>query len=319
LSEYRSKTSEQLISLDVQNSTTNYKTTYSVEIIPVCKDDLVCLPIKLARSLSNIGQLVLCSRVGNSLHLIDPTTLNTAEVSAPVYWRGPFHPLATSTQTTEFVVLDIEPAHHPPRTSHRGRFLIADAQVTPAAGSMDSDTIYHTRTHLGTVLKPGDTVLGYHLAMSNFNNDAWEALDANRVPEVILVRKTYPNRKKKSKGRNWRLKSMVKEAGDDHVGLGRDKGPKQRVGVDNVRAEADYEAFLRDLEEDEEMRAGVNLWKAPPKKKEEDAMDVEESEAGDETGDEEEMPKINVDELLDDMQELNLEGGEGGNEPAFGE
>jgi nonsense-mediated mRNA decay protein 3 len=312
----RSKSSEQLISLDVQNSTTNYKSTYSVEIIPICKDDLICLPLKLARSLSNIGQLVLCARVGNSLHLMDPITLETAEMSAPQYWRAPFATLATSAQTTEFVVLDIEPAHHPPRTSHKGKFLLADAQVTPAAGSMDSDTIYHTRTHLGTVLKPGDTVLGYHLSSANYNNDAWDNLNASRVPEVILVRKTYPNRKKKSKGRNWKLKSIVKEAGDEHVGLGRERqaGGRQR-GADNAKAEADYEAFLRDLEEDEEMRAGVNLWKAPAAKRAEDEMDVEESEAGDD----EELPKIKLDELLDDMQELQLEDAEAGNDAAFGE
>jgi nonsense-mediated mRNA decay protein 3 len=50
----RSKSSEQLISTDVHTSTSNYKFTYSVEIAPICKDDLICLPSKLARSLGNI-------------------------------------------------------------------------------------------------------------------------------------------------------------------------------------------------------------------------------------------------------------------------
>lgn len=50
----RSKSSEQLISTDVHTSTANYKFSYSVEIAPICKDDLVCLPLKLARSLGNI-------------------------------------------------------------------------------------------------------------------------------------------------------------------------------------------------------------------------------------------------------------------------
>lgn len=74
---------------------------------------------------------------------------------------------------------------------------------------MNADVIFHTRTHLGAVLKAGDTVLGYMLGNSNFNNDHWDLMDQTRTPEVMLVRKTYPNRRKKSKARGWRLKSIV--------------------------------------------------------------------------------------------------------------
>ena len=206
----RAKTSEQLISMDIQNSTTNSKLTYSVEIIPICKDDIVCIPIKVARAMSNIAQLVICHRVGNQIYLIDPMTLTLGDISANHYWRTPFPPLADIAQATEFIVLDIEPTSHPPKTAKGGRFLLADAQVTPVGGSMNADVIYHTRTHLGAVLKPGDTVLGYRLANSNFNNDAFEAMNQTMMPEVILVRKTYPNRRKKSKPRGWRLKSIVR-------------------------------------------------------------------------------------------------------------
>ena len=71
------KTSEQLISKDIHSNTSNYKFTYSVDIVPICKDDLVCLPKKLAQSLGNIPQLVLCHRVGTSLQFIDPNTLQS--------------------------------------------------------------------------------------------------------------------------------------------------------------------------------------------------------------------------------------------------
>lgn len=50
----RTKGSEQLLSTDTHSGTSSYKFTYSVEIAPICKDDLVCLSTKLARSLSNI-------------------------------------------------------------------------------------------------------------------------------------------------------------------------------------------------------------------------------------------------------------------------
>lgn len=307
----RIKTSEQLISTDVHTSTSNYKNTFSVELIPICKDDLVCLPKRLAQSLSNIGQLVLCARVGNSVHFIDPTTLQHAELTSPAYWRAPFNSLATLTSTsTEFMVLDIEPTSHPPKTSNKGRFLLADAQVTPANSSMDSDMIFHTRTHLGSILKPGDTVSGYLLTHTNFNDANWEALNqsnlASTIPEVVLVRKTYPERsKKRSKGRNWRLKTMVKQSteGEGEMGgLGRQKGlSKAQQNLEQQRAEADYERFLQDLEEDDELRQAVNLYKAKPKP---GAMDVEDSEAEDDDGD---MPQISMDELLDDVEAMTLD------------
>eukprot|EP00955_Chlamydomonas_euryale_P096452 365012-Chlamydomonas_euryale.AAC.1 len=43
----RFRTDKQLVSHDTHNNTYNYKYTFSVEIIPVCKDDLVFLPAKL--------------------------------------------------------------------------------------------------------------------------------------------------------------------------------------------------------------------------------------------------------------------------------
>lgn len=205
--------------MDIQNSTTNSKLTYSVEIIPICKDDLVCLPVKVARSMSNISQLTICHRVGNQIYLIDPTTLALGDIAASPYWRNSFPPLADIGQATEFIVLDIEPTSHPPKTAKGGRFLLADAQVSPVGGSMNSDVIFHTRTHLGAVLKAGDTVLGYMLGNSNFNNDAWELMDQTRTPEVMLVRKTYPNRRKKSKARGWRLKSIVRVPSIDLTAL----------------------------------------------------------------------------------------------------
>lgn len=308
----RIKTSEQLISSDVHTSTSNYKSTFSVELVPICKDDLICLPKRLAQSMSNIGQLVLCQRVGNSLHFVDPTTLQHAEVTSPAYWRAPFTSLASaSSATTEFMVLDIEPTSHPPKTSNKGRFMLADAQVTPANSSMDADMIFHCRTHMGAILKPGDTVMGYLLTHTNFNDPNWEALNqsnqASTVPEVVLVRKTYPERRKKSKGRNWRLKSMVKQSTEgegEMSGLGRQKGlSKAQQNLEQQKAEADYERFLQDLEEDDEMRQAVNLYKTKPKP---GAMDVEESDV-DEEEDEGGMPQISMDELLDDVENMTLD------------
>jgi nonsense-mediated mRNA decay protein 3 len=210
--------------------------------------------------------LTICSRVGNSIHLLDPMTLQQTDVASHVYWRQPFESLATVSDLIEFVVLDCEPSG-----PVRGRYVLADCQITRAntvknnadEDGMGDDGIYHTRTHLGAILQPGDTVLGYHLTNSNFNNEAFESMDEGRLPDVVLVKKTYPNRRKKSKPRNWKLRSIAKEAEDVEEGgktLGRG-ALGRRGGVDQKNVERDYELFLRDLEEDREMRAAVNLYK----------------------------------------------------------
>ncbi|KAB5594661.1 60S ribosomal export protein [Ceratobasidium theobromae] len=330
----RSKASEQLLSTDTHSNTANYKFTYSCEIIPICKDDLVCLPQKLARSLSNISPLTVCTRVGNSIHLIDPATLRTVDLAAPVYWRTPFDSLATVSDLVEFTVLDIDSSG-----KTNGRWVLSDAQVAPnnafqshsgtGAGSMDIDddtgttsAIYHTRTHLGGILQPGDTALGYFLTRANFNSDEFDALDSSRVPDVVLVKKTYPNRRKKHRARNWRLRSIAKEANEEDAegrgALGR------RGGLDQARVEADYEAFLQELEEDPELRATVNLYKDESKGKDysdkkagkkagQHAMEGVEgatTEEGDDEG-EADFPEIKVDELLEHFEEMGIEDQEG--------
>ena len=122
-----SKASEQLLSSDTHTNTANFKYTYSVEIIPICKDDLVCIPLKLARQLSNISPLTVCTRVGNSLQLLDPTTLQACEVSSPAFWRTPFDSLATVSDLVEFTVLDVEIDGR-----SRGKQVLADVQVALA-------------------------------------------------------------------------------------------------------------------------------------------------------------------------------------------
>ncbi|KAJ7229208.1 RNA binding protein [Mycena pura] len=345
----RSKSSEQLLSSDTHTNTANYKFTYSVEIAPVCKDDLVCIPPKLARAMSNIHPLTLCVRVGNSLQLLDPATLQTADLTSAAYWRTPFESLASVADLVEFTVLDIEPS-----VRTRGKYVLAEAQVA-LAGAFRSHSdeimdeydggraaqIFHTRTHLGAILQPGDSVMGYHLTNANFNSSDYTALRAEHLPDVILVKKAYPNRRKKSKARNWRLRSIGKEAGEEGE-TGAERGIVGRMGGrDKRKIEEDYEMFLRELEEDPEMRGVVNLYKAPmqdtqmgtlpvqrrsgggkgSRHKAQFAMDVDAAEpevdvAGvdDEDEDEADFPEVQLDELLEGFDEMTLGTGEDLNE-----
>jgi nonsense-mediated mRNA decay protein 3 len=290
------------------------------------------------------------------VHLLDPSTLQETDVTSPVFWREPFDALASVTDLVEFIVLDIEPSG-----PTRGKFVLADAEVAPSTSfmsntnsrvtgtdmEMDShhgslDTTYHTRTHLGGILQPGDTVMGYYLTRSNFNSPAFESLDPGRIPDVILVKKSYPNRRKKNKQRNWKLKSIVKEAEDGagmNEGSGYGRGALgRRGGLDQKKVERDYEIFLQSIEEDKDMRSAINLYKGnarsgaaagaaedvtmgrpkgPGKKRgTQFAMDVDEQASlvasapseddAHQEGNEADFPDVKVDELLDDFEEMEL-------------
>ncbi|KAF2859254.1 NMD3-domain-containing protein [Piedraia hortae CBS 480.64] len=264
----RTKKSQELISADVHTSTKSYKFTFSCELVPLCKDDLVALPIPLARQLGNVSPLTLCYRVGTAVNLVDPDTLQTADLSAVTFWRAPFAALASTPSLVEFVVMDIEPTG-----PEHGRFQLADATVAKASDLGES---YLVRTHLGAILNVGDSVMGYHLKETQFNHPEFEAIldskkHAARVPDVVLVRKHYPARRKK-KTRQWKLK---------------------RLGPETVKEEVDYEQFLQDLEADPELRENMTLYRNR------EAMEMEE--------DEEDGLTVPLEQLVDEVEDLTME------------
>lgn len=61
--------SQKLISHDVHTSTYNYKYTTLVELPHVSKDDIICLPKIVSAKNGNIGPLVMCQRVTQTVHL----------------------------------------------------------------------------------------------------------------------------------------------------------------------------------------------------------------------------------------------------------
>lgn len=305
------KKSQELISMDIHTSVKSYKFSFSIELIPICKDDLVALPIKLARQMGNISPLALCHRVGTTVNLIDPSTLQIADVPTGTYWRSPFRNLADVNELKEFIIMDIEPVGQ-----SNGRFHLAEATVARASDLGSNDTTYFTRTHLGGILHVGDSVLGYHLTGSVFNDDNFEAIEASHqysstIPDVVLVKKHYA-RKKKPKNRAWRLKRMAREHEEEALAGGASQQTR-RQEQEQDRLEADFEMFLRDVEEDQELRHTLDLYKVRNQPKVDQGGDEMMDEDGDEDedgdGDEDSddgVPKINMEELLDDFDELNM-------------
>lgn len=193
------------LSDDVQQGTAKFKWNFSVELVPINRDDLVVLPKRLAHSKAGIAQLTVCFRLTNSLYFIDPNTAEIAQVTAAEYWRRPFSSVDSLKSMVQFIVLDIEPLD----VAH-DKFLLADVTVSP---ENDFNVQYNIRTHLGAILHAGDTVLGYDLTKAQYNHDDFESLDPSVVPDIVLVKKIYPDRERKRKPRQ----RMALERADDEL------------------------------------------------------------------------------------------------------
>ncbi|RYP37063.1 hypothetical protein DL767_003126 [Monosporascus sp. MG133] len=258
------KKSQELISQDVHTSKKSYKFTFSVELYYV---------------------------IGTTVNLLDPNTLQTADISSPIYWRAPFTALAEAPDLVEFIVLDCEPLG-----PTRGKWVLAEVQLARATDLGVNDKAYFARTHLGGMLHAGDSVMGYMLTGTNYNNPQLEAVEASStygstIPDVVVVKKHFPNRRR-NRRRNWRVKRMAKDEGE--------LLPKK---ADQDRMEREFEQFLRDIEEDDEFRQGVQLYKKAKKQPQADEMSIATTEADED----DDAPKVNMDELLEDFDELAIE------------
>jgi nonsense-mediated mRNA decay protein 3 len=103
----RAKPSQTVVAANLKQGTSNVKTTWAVDVAPLCRGDLALLPRATASSYG-VGPLVLVARVGGSLHLVDPASARTAEITADAYWRRPFAALASRAALRTFVVIDCE-------------------------------------------------------------------------------------------------------------------------------------------------------------------------------------------------------------------
>lgn len=159
-----------------------------------------------------------------------------------------------------------------------------------------SDTTYYTRTHLGGILHVGDSVMGYLLANTNFNNEVFEVLEQSsklsaNIPDVVLVKKHYQRAKKSKNKRNWRVKRMGREETD--------MLPRKQ---DQEKMERDFEMFLQDVEEDPELRATMALYKAQQEQaqRDADAMETEDE------GEDDDGLAIPMEQLLDDFEDMTM-------------
>ena len=265
----KTRLSKHLISHDPNNNTYNYKYSINCELCPLSRDDMVHLPRGLRSKLGGLPSLMLVSKMTTAIHLVDPVTGRTCEVNGTEYWKYPFESVLTRRHVSEFTVLDVEPDN--------GK--IWNVEI---ARSSDYNERVVVRSHVGHVLKAGDSVDCYDMRRINLSGSNDEVIEADHF-DAVIIRKNWPS--KKNKKRNWVLKRLKKEEGED--------GEKATSSGD-----ADMEEFQRDLELNPDMRREINLYKAkhlnsalPPI--DEDGSDSE--------------PDVDLAELLDQLTLNELE------------
>lgn len=285
----RSRHDKQLVSHDTKSNNYNYKYTFSVEICPICREDLICLPPKVAVSLGNLGPVVICTKVSNNIALLDPFTLRHCFLDADQYWRSSFKALLSSRQLVEYIVLDVEIVSSEVNVGG-SKYALADAQVARVSDFGKNDTIFNIRTHLGHLLNPGDHALGYDVYAANSNDMELEKYRGFVLPEAILIKKSYEEKRQRKRGkpRSWKLKSLNMEV-DDSKGR-----------ADQEKMNTEYEVFLRDLEEDPELRFNISLYRN---------KEYQPSEMASMT-DGEDLPSVPLEELLADLDLSEEEDGD---------
>jgi len=307
----RYKHSKQLVSEDTHTGKGKNKFTYSVEVLPICKEDCLWIPRATAAKLGHISQLALCCKVSNVIHVLDPRTLQVGEVQPMAFWKLPFRSAMTRKELVEFVVLDVELSydanaktrHGTARAASRESWALADITVAKVADFGSNDRQMVATSHLGNLLKPGDHVWGYCVSASQLSLEA--DIDAQTLPEVLLVKKSYKGRAKASRRRTWKLQQLAKE---EEPGVMRGR----KMVTDEH--DDDYEEFLQELEEDVTMRQQINLYKdqhamaaitaqqakaaSEPARR---ALPAGLAEDDESDGDDDDFPDVELDELLDEL------------------
>ncbi|XGW19997.1 hypothetical protein V3C99_003652 [Haemonchus contortus] len=256
---------QELVSHDTKNNTYDYKHTFCVEIVHICRDNIVCMPKKVAQHLGNMSQIAICLRVSNVITLIDPSNLQMADIQATSFWRDPFDSLCTPKQLSEFYVLDVEVVDKLDRKAGHGfvskKHVLADVWLVRShqVGMSDAQTL-STRTHLGHLLNPGDLVMAFDIRNCNVNNTVFDEMKPEDIPDVVIVKKVY-DRARRVAHRKWKLKRLVV---DGNI-----------IGNETESVADEFQRFMEDVEEDPYLREKINIYKDEERIKQVDESDDE--------------------------------------------
>lgn len=301
---FQVKTSKKLIGTDDKSNISNFKYTNLVEICPLCKDDLLYLPEKMARNLGNISRLVMVKSITNAIQLIDPLSGQMALLSGDVFWRNPLRPIITAARSrmARFVVLGkeaivLERNVSKKSASRKQRNRLATLTLARENDLGLNDKQYEERSNVGYLMKSGDVCLGYDLTETQLVDDEAESIrSSGKLPDVVVIRKLYggvaTGEADAAKKRLWRLQRLDVEVAESMRSA---RAAKNDAEADNM----DEEDFLREVEADRDMRSQMNLYKS-------ENLLKKKSSSGDNM-DEDGVGATNDDEDADDDQEIKLE------------
>jgi nonsense-mediated mRNA decay protein 3 len=301
------KTSKKLIGTDDKSNVSNFKYTSLVEICPLCKDDLLYLPVRTARNLGNIARLVMVQSISNVIHLIDPLSGQTAQLSADAFWRDPLRPVITAARSrmTRFVVLGKEAVVLERNVSKRSatrkqRSRLASLSLAREDDLGVNDAQYEERSNVGYLMKSGDVCVGYDLTETQLVDDEAERMRSEgKLPDVVVIRKLYggvaAGEADAAKKRLWRLQRLDVEVAESMRSA---RAAKHDAEADDM----DEEDFMREVEADRDMRSQMNLYKSERliKKKPTDGDGMDELDGNQESTNQDE-------DADDDDQEIKLE------------
>jgi len=215
------------------------------------------------------------------VYLIDPFSLKISELSAQNYFRNPFRSICNVKQLTEWTIMDIDSISEQNIKHsfgpHSDRHILADVWIVKSS-EIGVDNQIHTRSHLGHLLKPGDTVLAFDMASANINEPFYEKYannNADKLPDAIIVKKHYGEKALRNRKRLWKLRHLDINASENSSDM------------------RDLVDFMEDLEEDQTLRQNVNIF--ADKEKIENMMAVDTDEL------DEDAPKITLQEMLEDL------------------
>lgn len=295
----KSKQSKQLISHDQKSNLFNYKYSFMIELAPISHDDLIILNKEHCKELGGIGPVLLCYKQSSSIHLVDPKTFQTYEFDGCTYWKYGFKSYVDRVCMIEFLIISVEvEIDYAKKYAKASDTLVSSSGADVEMSSLDTklnqskstnykyeksiqkqketgyrphipfkvvtvNCIYNNqqgldgevklfsiRSHLGGKIRPGDIFLGYDLTSLNPNMELDDIMvKADSIPDVILVKKKYNRENTK---RSWKLKHLNKETDVEMTGR-----HKQNPDA----AQRQYEEFIRDIEENKDLRKNVNLYR----------------------------------------------------------
>jgi nonsense-mediated mRNA decay protein 3 len=70
---------------------------------------------------------------------------------------------------------------------HAPQGVLSDAWVVPLSELGQDDKQVHCRTHLGHILKDGDTALGFNFRSANLNDRNFDLMKPSSIPDVVSL------------------------------------------------------------------------------------------------------------------------------------